>query len=98
MAHRCRSLYESSPSRANPHRTYGVLPERDRKTAGHWMLLGGPSLGSTGVFMIEWLIDIHYRFFMAKRDFWYDKELQEQDKRLCVLISNMRHVLLHTRT
>ena len=37
-----------------------------------------------------WLTAVHYEFFMAKKEFWYSKELQEQDKRLCVLISDMR--------
>jgi hypothetical protein len=51
-----------------------------------------------------WLIDVHYLHFMAKKDFWNRrpellpeedrgtyKDIQVQDKRCCVLISDMRH-------
>ena len=39
---------------------------------------------------IDMLMGIHYGFYMSNPRFWYDKELQEEDKILCVEASNLR--------
>lgn len=40
--------------------------------------------------LLEWLVAVHYEFFMAKKNFWYRVDLREADSRLCVLISDIR--------
>jgi len=36
-----------------------------------------------------WLTDVHYLHFMIRKDFWYRKDQQATDMRLCVLLSDM---------
>jgi hypothetical protein len=40
--------------------------------------------------LIAWLTDVHYLHFMARPDFWSRPTLKEQDKRCCVLLSDLR--------
>ena len=39
---------------------------------------------------IEFIMRVHYRFFMANPRFWYDKDLREADMYICVAASDLR--------
>ena len=39
---------------------------------------------------IDFLMRIHYRFFMANPRFWYERDLIEADAIICIAASDLR--------
>jgi hypothetical protein len=39
---------------------------------------------------VDFLMRVHYRFFMTNPRFWYSKDLITADQIICVLASNLR--------
>lgn len=43
---------------------------------------------------VQFLMRVHYGFFMSNKQFWYDRDLQAADVLICVAASDLRRGII----